>query len=109
MSRVSVPYIEMLRERLQDPVRAAAYLNLALAEDDPDVFLLALDDVAGACGLSAVAQECQKNEEYLFLRELLNDQEKLEDHLDYLHMQQVKAGSSVRYSLEDVKRMLFKW
>ena len=109
MSRASVPYIEMLRERLQDPVRAAAYLNLALAEDDPDVFLLALDDVAGACGLSAVAQECQKNEEYLFLRELLNDQEKLEDHLDYLHMQQVKAGSSVRYSLEDVKRMLFKW
>ena len=109
MSRVTVPYVEMLRERLRDPALAAAYLDAALEDGAPAVFLLALSDVAGACGLSAVAQECQKNEEYLFLRELLNDQEKLEDHLDYLHMQQVKAGSSVRYSLEDVKRMLFKW
>lgn len=106
MSRASVPYIEMLREQLQDPVQAVAYLNAALAEGDPDVFLLALDDVAGACGLSAVAQESQMNEEYLFLRELLNDQEKLEDYLDYLHGQQVKDESAVRYSLEEVKRML---
>lgn len=45
-------------------------------------------------------------EDYLFLRDLLNDQEKLEDYLDYLHVQQVKAESSVRYSLEEVKRML---
>ena len=45
-------------------------------------------------------------EEYVLLRELLNDQEKLEDYLDYLHMQQVKAESAVRHSLEDVKRML---
>ncbi len=45
-------------------------------------------------------------EEYLFLRELLNDQEKLEDYLDYLHVQQVKAQSPARHSLEDVKRML---
>ena len=45
-------------------------------------------------------------EDYLFLRDLLNDQEKLEDYLDYLHMQQVKSESSVRYSLEEVKQML---
>jgi len=45
-------------------------------------------------------------EEYVFLRELLTDQAKLEDYLDYLHVQQVKAESSVRYSLEEVKRML---
>ena len=45
-------------------------------------------------------------EEYVLLRELLNDQEKLEDYLDYLHMQQVKDESAVRHSLEDVKRML---
>ena len=45
-------------------------------------------------------------EDYLFLRDLLNDQEKLEDYLDYLHVQQVKAESSVRYSLAEVKRML---
>ena len=45
-------------------------------------------------------------EDYLFLRELLNDQEKLEDYLDYLHLEQVKAECSVRYSLKEVKRML---
>ena len=45
-------------------------------------------------------------EDYLFLRELLNDQEKLEDYLDYLHLEQVKSESSVRYSLEEVKQML---
>jgi hypothetical protein len=45
-------------------------------------------------------------EEYLFLRDLLNDQEKLGDYLDYLHMQQVKAESPVRHTLEEVKRML---
>ncbi len=108
MSRASVPYVEMLREQLQNPSRAAAYLNAALAEDDPDVFLLALDDVAGACGLKAVAQESQMNEEYLFLCELLNDRKKLEDFLDYRHAQQVKAESSVRYSLEEVKRLLLE-
>ena len=106
MSRASVPYVEMLRERLQDPLYAAAYLNACLEDDDPDVFLLALHDVAGACGLSTVAQELQLNEEYPFLRDLLSDQGKFEDYLDYLHVQQVKAESSVRYSLEEVKRML---
>ena len=45
-------------------------------------------------------------EDYLFLREILNDQEKLEDYLDYLHLEQVKSESSVRYSLEEVKQML---
>ncbi len=38
--------------------------------------------------------------------QIWNDQEKLEDYLDYLHMQQAKAESAVRYSLEEVKRML---
>lgn len=106
MSRVTVPYVEMLRECLRDPAYAAAYLDAALEEGDQEVFLLALSDVAGACGLRAVAQELQRNGEYAFLRELLNDQKKLEDYVDYLHMQQVKDESSVRYSLEDVKRML---
>lgn len=67
MSRVTVPYVETLRERPQDPARAAAYLDAALED---------------------------------------GDQEKLEDYLDYLHVQQVKAESSVRYSLADAKKML---
>ncbi len=96
MSRVTVPYVEMLREDLRDRAYAAAYLNAALEDGDQDVLLLALSDVAGACGLSVVAQECQLNDDYTLLRDLLNDQEKLEDYLDYLHMQQVKGQASLQ-------------
>ena len=106
MSRVTVTYVEMLREDLRDRAYAAAYLNAALEDGDQDVLLLALSDVAGACGLSVVAQECQLNDDYTLLRDLLNDQEKLEDYLDYLHMQQVKGESSVRFSLKEMKQML---
>ena len=45
-------------------------------------------------------------EEYIFLRELLTDQERLADYLDYLHVQQVKAEDTKRFSLEEVQRML---
>lgn len=45
-------------------------------------------------------------EEYLFLKELLSNEEKLADYLDYLHMQAVKSESTERFSLDDVKREL---
>ncbi len=45
-------------------------------------------------------------EEYLLLRELLSDQERLADYLDYLHAQQVKAEDTARFSLEEARRML---
>lgn len=45
-------------------------------------------------------------EDYVWLRELLSDEEKLADYLDYLHVQQVKAGSSERLSLDEVLRRL---
>ncbi len=41
--------------------------------------------------------------EYLSLKELLSDEEKLNDYLDYLHMQKVKARSGGRVSLAEVK------
>jgi len=66
MSTVTVPYVEGLRERLRNPVQAAAYLDAALEDGDPEVFLLALRDVAEARGLSAVAQESQLNRENLY-------------------------------------------
>jgi hypothetical protein len=44
--------------------------------------------------------------EYLQLKELLADEEKLADYLDYLHMQKVKARAQQRFSLADVKREL---
>jgi hypothetical protein len=45
-------------------------------------------------------------EEYLFLKALLSDEEKLTDYLDYLHMQNVKGESEQRSSLADVKQEL---
>ena len=41
-------YREHLCKVLKDDEEAVAYLNAALAEDDPEVFLLALRDVASA-------------------------------------------------------------
>ena len=39
-------YKEHLFKRLQDPKAAAAYLNAALEDEDPKVFLIALKDIA---------------------------------------------------------------
>ena len=45
-------------------------------------------------------------DEYRFLKELLDDEEKLADYLDYLHMQRVKVQSSKRLSLAEIKHEL---
>ena len=66
MNPVTVPYIDGLRERLKDPVYAAAYLDAALEENDQEVFLLALRDVADARGFTAVDQEADLNRENLY-------------------------------------------
>lgn len=44
--------------------------------------------------------------EYLTLKEMLSDEEKLADYLDYLHVQKVKKESRKRISLEQVKKEL---
>jgi len=45
-------------------------------------------------------------EEYQYIKSLLSDEEKLQDYLDYLHIQRVKQQSSKRLSFEEVKRTL---
>ena len=45
-------------------------------------------------------------EEYLALRELLTDREKLADYLDYLHAQQVKADNTAWFTLQEAKQLL---
>ncbi len=51
-------YREYLLKRLQDPEEAVAYLNAALEDEDPRVFLLALRNVADALGgMSLLAKE----------------------------------------------------
>ncbi|MCO5351663.1 MAG: putative addiction module antidote protein [Bryobacteraceae bacterium] len=46
------PYEESLYEALRDPEEALVYLNVALEDEDPRVFLLALRDVAKVQGWS---------------------------------------------------------
>jgi hypothetical protein len=43
-------------------------------------------------------------EEYLSIKALLSEPEKLADYLDYLHMQSVKEASSKRFTLTEVKQ-----
>lgn len=48
--QLSRTYEEYLFEDLKDPQEAAAYLTATLEEEDPEVFLLALKDVASVYG-----------------------------------------------------------
>jgi probable addiction module antidote protein len=61
-------YREHLDDVLEDDAEAVAYLNAALAEDDPEVFLLALRDVARTRegGLAGLAEAAQLNREHLY-------------------------------------------
>jgi len=61
-------YREHLDDVLRDPEEALAYLNAALAENDPDIFLLALRDVARARegGVAALAETTAINREHLY-------------------------------------------
>src|SRR3990167_11396880 len=60
-------YKEHLLKQLQDPDEAAAYLNAALQDDDPHVFLLALRDIAEAQGgMGWLADQSDLNRESLY-------------------------------------------
>lgn len=60
-------YKEYLKERLKNPKEAAGYLNAALEDGDPDVFLLALKDVADAMGgMSQLADKATLNRQSLY-------------------------------------------
>lgn len=45
-------------------------------------------------------------EEYMFLKKLFSDEEKLANYLDYMHMQGVKKETPARLSLTAVKQAL---
>ena len=44
------PYEDLLHQWLSDPEEALVYLNVALEDEDPRVFMLALRDVAKVQG-----------------------------------------------------------
>jgi len=51
------PYDKHLLQSLQNPIEAAAYLNAALEENDPAIFLLAYYNVARAHGIKKLADQ----------------------------------------------------
>lgn len=61
-------YHEYLLEKLQDPKHALAYLNAALLDEDPRIFLVALKNVAEAQGtdMTSLAEEAELNRENLY-------------------------------------------
>ena len=61
-------YKEELIQSLKDPKEAAEYLNAALEERSPEIFLLALKDVAEALGggMSKLARKTRLNRENLY-------------------------------------------
>ena len=63
----SKSYHEDLIESLQNPREAEEYLNAALEEEDPELFLLALRNVAEAQGgLAQLAEKTKLNRESLY-------------------------------------------
>lgn len=63
----SVSYDDLLMEMLREEDRALAYLNAALDEQDPRVFLVALRNVAQAQGgIGKIAQRAGLNRESLY-------------------------------------------
>ncbi len=44
--------------------------------------------------------------EYTFLKDLLTDEDKLQDYLNFLHIQNVKAQSTHTFTLDEVKKQL---
>ena len=64
--KVTKDHQEYLREVLQDPEEAASYLNMALEEDDNEVFLLALRNVVDAHGMSKISRKARLNRENMY-------------------------------------------
>jgi probable addiction module antidote protein len=60
-------YRDELLTELKDPQEAQEYLNAALEDDDPQVFLLALRDVVDAhLGMAQLAEVTGRNRESLY-------------------------------------------
>ena len=60
-------YEDALDEDLKDPAEAAGYLNACLEDGDPEVFLLALRDVARTRGgVAKLAEVTELNREHLY-------------------------------------------
>lgn len=66
MNDLAARYEDGLHLALTDPQEAAAYLNAALEEDDQQIFLLALRDIAEAHGFTQTDQAASLTDETLY-------------------------------------------
>lgn len=63
----SINYRDDLLKSLTDPEEAKEYLNAALEDENPEVFLLALRDIVDAnSSMSQLAQATNRNRESLY-------------------------------------------
>lgn len=66
MSKTSISYQEDRNCRLKDAEYAAEYIQAALEEEDPKVFLMALRNVADAQGMAQLAKKSNLSRENLY-------------------------------------------
>ena len=66
MSKITEKYEDGLKKSLQNPEESAAYLSVALEENDQVIFLLALRDITEARGFTKTAQDTSLNRENLY-------------------------------------------
>jgi probable addiction module antidote protein len=107
MATKHIDYEENLFEALIDPKEALAYLNAALTDEDPRIFLLALKDVLTAqkIDITAFAQKSQLTRQniYRMLSAKGNPRwENLTSLLDALGLQVHLTRKKERKSLADL-------
>jgi len=61
-----ISHSDALEEELKDPEEAAAYLDAAMAMDDPAALLVALRHVARAHGMTEITRRADMGEKTLF-------------------------------------------
>jgi probable addiction module antidote protein len=87
-----------LDEVLSDPREASAYLDAALEDGDPGLFLHALQNVARARGMSKVAEQAGLNRESLYRMLSKRGNPELRSLNNVLH------ALGLKLSVQEVKR-----
>lgn len=92
-------YVKSLLKSLRDPKEAAAYLNAALQENDPTLFLTAYYNVARAYGIKALADKAKIH------RVSLNKMFSKRGNPEWKSLFNVLAASKLRLRVEAAPRL----
>ena len=91
-------YDKHLLKSLKDPVEAAAYLNAALEESDPAIFLMAYYNVARAHGIKKISDQAKIH------RVSLNKMLSKRGNPEWKSLLRVLSASKLRFRVEAVLR-----